>query len=145
MNEREFARWVRLVEIDPDGCWTWVGCTTDDGYGRFKLGNSAVGAHRVSYQHFVGPIPEGLQLDHLCRNRCCVNPTHLEPVTVRENVLRGNGPGGINARKTHCPSGHPLEGENLEMGRNGDRAVRRCRTCRREQGRQSWRRRKAAA
>jgi hypothetical protein len=109
-------------------CWIWVGCRHEKGYGLVGIGGRDMRAHRVSYEHFIGPIPDGLQIDHLCCNPPCVNPAHLEAVTSRENTLRGNGPTAQNARKTHCKYGHPLSGQNL--GR--DRDWRRCLTCQRE-------------
>jgi hypothetical protein len=78
------------------------------------------------YEALVGPIPDGLFLDHTCRNRNCVNPQHLDPVTNKENILRGEGSPAKNARKTHCKNGHPLKGENLVRGSKGERV---CRTC----------------
>lgn len=95
--------------IQEDGCWGWTGSPNGNGYGHARVDGKTYVAHRYVYQSTVGPIPEGLQLDHLCRNRMCVNPSHLEPVTHRENVLRGQGHAAINARKTHCSCGLPLE------------------------------------
>lgn len=112
-----------------DGCWEWTGVRTSDGYGQI-YGRMQM-AHRVMYELLVGPIPEGLELDHLCRNPWCVRPDHLEPVTTRENVLRGVGISAVNARKTECLKGHSLSGENLYL----HRGKRRCRTCRRAAGR----------
>ncbi len=83
-------------------------------------------AHRRVYELLRGPIPEGLTLDHLCRERSCVNPDHLEPVTFRENIRRGQSPPGINSRMTHCKNGHPLSGDNIRIETSGGR---RCRTC----------------
>lgn len=87
-------------------CWNWIACIGGAGYGQFYSGERLVGAHRWSYEHFVGPIPFGLTIDHLCRNRPCVNPQHLEPVTKRENNLRGVGSPAKNAAKIHCKRGH---------------------------------------
>ena len=109
---------------DPDACWLWGGYRDRYGYGRVR----GVLAHRISYTLFVGEIPAGLQLDHLCRNRSCINPRHLEPVTARENTLRGLTGAARNALKTHCPQGHPYDEANTVRDSNG---ARRCRTCRR--------------
>jgi hypothetical protein len=112
------------VEIIPNGCWIWWGRCTEDGYGMF--GTPYKRAHRVAYEIFKGAIPDGLQIDHLCRVRRCVNPEHLEAVTSKENTLRGETITGLNAQKTHCPQGHPLEGDNLYLY-NGKRSCKECR------------------
>lgn len=95
------------------GCWFWIGAGNRNGYGTSCKDNKQAYAHRVVYEYLVGPIPEGLELDHLCRVRCCVNPRHVEPVTPLENMMRGESFAAINARKTHCIHGHPLSGDNL--------------------------------
>ena len=106
------------------GCWLWVASLDRDGYGAAKHQQKSVKAHRLVYEVFKGPIPEGKTLDHLCRVRCCVNPDHLEPVTGPENTKRG-----ARASSTHCKRGHPLFGDNLMIaGRVRERV---CRTCRR--------------
>ncbi len=87
-------------------CWKWGGFIDRDGYGRFKINGRKYLSHRCSYNFFRGLIQKGLVLDHICRNVWCQNPSHLEPVTNRENVLRGVGPSAIHARKKHCPRGH---------------------------------------
>lgn len=95
-----------------DGCWFWRGGMSGrrgQRYGTFNINSTGVMAHRFLYEQLVGPIPEGLTLDHLCRNTACVNPDHLEPVTNRENGLRGFTVAAVNARKTHCPEGHPYD------------------------------------
>ena len=111
-------------------CWLWT-ASTARGYGIFWNGRRKVVAHRISYELFVGFIPNELQLDHLCRVRHCVNPGHLEPVTQQENILRGEGEAAVNARKTHCKRGHPFSGDNLYMrpAYNNRRKSRACRTC----------------
>ena len=110
-------------------CWLWTGATISSGYGQFRFKGRQIVAHRWAYEDAFGPIPKGLDLDHLCRNRNCVRPSHLEPVTRRENVLRGEGLAAQNAVKTHCPQGHPYTGDNLYVQPGGGR---RCRTCHRE-------------
>ncbi len=120
LRERFDSKWSK----DEKGCWLWSGYLTPDGYGRFQLDRSSRVAHRVGYEIYVGRIPDGLELDHLCRIRHCVNPDHLEAVTHEENLRRGEI-GTYNALKTHCPAGHPLSGDNLYV--NSGR--RHCRAC----------------
>lgn len=124
--------WLDKVHIEPTGCWSHENKLNTEGYnvisGRRQGGPKMLKAHRVMYEWLVGPIPEGLQIDHLCRNRWCLNPSHMEPVTNRENGCRGVGPCAVNARKTHCPKcGRPLAHPNLFVERDGGR---RCRSCR---------------
>lgn len=106
-------------------CWLWKAYRDRDGYGVLTCRPKYMRAHRFAYELLIGPIPEGLQLDHLCRIRHCVNPKHLEPVTSRVNSLRGRTLQAINAAKTHCPQGHPYDAENTRFyaGR------RFCHTC----------------
>ena len=117
---REQRFWSKVDPCRTDGCMVWVGKKVD-GYGRFSVGEKEIRAH----QFLAGKASEGLEWDHLCRNRACVNPDHLEAVTTRVNVLRGLGFAAVNTRKIQCPRGHPYDETNtlLYQGR------RYCRTC----------------
>lgn len=124
------------VKLDKSGrCWEWTG-TIDavSGYGRIQVDGSCRYSHRVVYELLVEPIPEGLQLDHLCRNRACCNPAHLEPVTGKVNVERSE-----RAQRSHCQQGHPYAGENLYVYTDKHGYEHRiCRICRDENVRR-WR------
>lgn len=109
-------------------CWEWEGHVQPDGYGTFAIMSKKVPAHRISYLEFVGEIPEGLVLDHLCRNRRCVNPNHLEAVTQQVNLMRGQTMNVLNKDKTHCPKGHEYTDDNTYVRKNG---WRDCKTCKR--------------
>jgi hypothetical protein len=111
------------------GCWEWQAAKTGGGYGLFWLEKTFHLAHRVAYEVLIGPIPEGLTIDHICKNPGCVNPSHMEPVTQGENLRRSESWSGQNMRKTHCPQGHPYEGDNLKLTKEG---FRQCRICTRE-------------
>lgn len=129
MIERLPTRLREKIEVQPDGCWRWTACVTSTGYGRVWTGRRVDWAHRVVYRLLVGPIPEGLVLDHLCRFRACVNPTHVEPVTDRINTIRGDAPDATRRRhraKRFCLRGHPLFGANVRRYRGS----RHCRACR---------------
>lgn len=121
-----------LFRFGTEPCWIWPGKPMANGYAHSTIpapdGGKGVFVYVHSYAHekLIGPIPAGLVHDHLCRHRNCFDPWHLEPVTNRENILRGTGASARCARKTHCPRGHPYEGENLILRPNG---FRRCRTC----------------
>lgn len=124
---------ARLFITANGECWLWTGGHAKAGYGSFTFGRESPGgrrtvpAHRLTYEALVGPIPEGLVIDHLCRNRGCVNPEHLEPVTFKENVLRGVGPTAENAVKTHCKRDHAFTPENTYVASGGGRGCRACR------------------
>jgi hypothetical protein len=130
-----------VAENNPElgHCWLWTASATPNGYGRFVMSADPDGFHRHvpahvwAYEHLVGPIPDGLVLDHFaCDRRICCNPAHVRPTTHRENILRGTGGSARNARKTHCIRGHELTPENLYYnGRNGGRACRKCKAIRR--------------
>lgn len=119
--------WEKIEPLPWSGCWIWMGGLNDAGYGRIH-GNSR--AHRFAYELFVGPIPSGLELDHKCRVRCCVNPHHLEPVPHRVNVLRGDAGLYLKSR-THCPKGHEYTLENT-ITRTDRPGTRECKTCQRD-------------
>lgn len=109
MTRQERARFSGYVTQDANGCWMWNGGTDKDGYGVFYFRKMNRRAHRVSYWASVGEIEDGKLVDHSCRQKGCVNPSHLRCLTHRENVLSGAGPAADNARKTHCPQGHPYD------------------------------------
>jgi hypothetical protein len=134
-EERFFAK-VNKTET----CWLWTGARLPLGYGQFVTTGNRL-AHRFAYEHFVGPIPDGLTIDHLCRNPSCVNPAHMEAVTIQVNLSRGTSGPANNARKTHCLRGHELAGPNLMM--NGK--YRQCRTCRNEAQNRRYRERTSTA
>ena len=129
MKAREEERfWAKVDRRDEDECWPWTGYVTA-GYGRFyPTRRKGVKAHRYAYELLIGPIPAGLHLDHLCRNKLCMNPQHLEPVTLVENVMRGEGVTVQNAQKTHCLRGHEFTPENTRITPQG---WRQCKVCRR--------------
>ena len=137
VSDAQAARfWKRVAKTD--SCWNWLGSLTRSGYGHVGVGKTWGDdpyrrrmlvrlAHRIAYELTKGPIPTGLTLDHLCRNRRCVNPEHLEPVTMGENMRRGISPAAQHAKATHCIRGHPFSGRNLAQWASG----RHCKTCRR--------------
>ncbi len=129
LNLTLLERFKEKVNINTKtGCWEWDASLNEEGYGQFWIDNKTLRAHRVSYELFKGKIPQGLQLDHLCRVRNCVNPEHLEPVTNKENHARGLT-GKINhhcLKKTHCPQGHEYIGNNLYVDPKGHRYCKPC-------------------
>ncbi len=143
MDDRTFARFAARYDMQPDGCWRWNSRGTN-GYGVISINGKQEAVHRLSYGHFHGPIPGGMVIDHTCHNadencpggrtcehRRCVNPAHMRVVTHQVNLDAGRPSGWARGAekqrsKTHCPQGHPYEGENLRIAPTGDRA---CRTC----------------
>lgn len=119
--------WAKVRKDPSTGCWEWTAATSD-GYGHFAVKKGDIrAAHRVAWEMLRGPVPDGLHIDHLCRNRACVNPDHMEPVSCRTNILRGIGPSARHAIKTHCPQGHEYSPDNTYHYRG----QRHCRACRR--------------
>lgn len=120
-------RYMKFVSIpaDRDACWMWIGGIGRDGYGKFSIDYKNRPAHRIAYAMFRGAIPTGMQIDHLCRTRACVNPAHLEPVTNRENTIRANAARGP---RTHCRRGH----SRAEHGLMNTAGYLVCQLCRRE-------------
>jgi hypothetical protein len=133
-DERRF--WSKVALPNEQGCMLWLKGANRDGYGNFRLPTGCTGAHRVAYVLAYGPVPEGMEVDHVkakgCTNRHCVAPDHLEAITHAENVRRGEL-GAARRAKTHCPQGHPYNEENTYR-HNGRRS---CRACRRERRRVS--------
>lgn len=129
MSESLIQRLERLTRLEDSGCWTYTGSLHANGYGQFWINRQNRVAHRVAYELLVGEVPAGADLDHLCRNRACCNPAHLEPVTRRENARRGIK----GVLTTHCPHGHEYVEENIY--RNPKTGHRMCRTCNRDRAR----------
>lgn len=121
--------WSKVDVREIDECWPWTAYITPKGYGRFWTGKTTQYAYRVAYEMRVGEIPTGLELDHLCHNRSCVNPAHLEPVTHEVNIARSS-----NALKTHCKRGHEFTSETTYLKKGGGRQCRACDRLRRKSG-----------
>jgi hypothetical protein len=134
----DLERFNRKVRVGADGCLYWTGAKDTGGYGSFRYEGRAQLAHRVVYEWVIGPIPDGLTVDHLCRHRDCVNTDHMELVSQRDNALRGESPNAQNHRKTHCIRGHPFDDENTIRHDNGQRT---CKACNRIRG-TAWMRKK---
>jgi hypothetical protein len=138
--------WQKVSPEPNSGCWLWTGADNGEGYGTISVpGKRGHKAHRFAYELFVGPIPDGLQIDHLCRVRCCVNPAHLEAVTQKVNVQRGIAVAKTKeyfAAITHCPHGHKYSGDNLRKSKQGHRL---CRTCHRDRERARYHAKKRSA
>jgi HNH endonuclease len=138
--ERLLSRVIFEDEAFPEnGCWFWTGALTDRGYASFSSGYKSYNAHRWLYQWKYGPLPATLQLDHLCRNRHCINPDHLEPLTQKEHSARTPENSSWFTSPTHCKYGHELTPENVYLYPNANgRFARHCRTCRRLRQRKDW-------
>lgn len=125
------TRFIPFIQVT-ETCWLWTGKIERNGYGRFWLNGSQTSAHRFAYETWNGPIPKGMQIDHVksrgCTNRHCVNPDHLEVVTSRENMQRG-GAWLVNGQKTHCPRGHEYTPENTYLQHRGNTTMRQCKAC----------------
>lgn len=148
-NSSGYVRALLVLLAEPDeasGCWLWTRATAgQQGYGRLMIRGKITLAHVASYREWVGPVPSGLQLDHLCRQRSCINPDHLEPVTQAENARRGLS-GVLTPPRSRCPKGHDLTPENrMPRASRTDRPSYRCRTCHNADGRAFRARRKARA
>jgi len=133
------ARIAKKFALDPNGCWTWRAAKSPLGYGKVSMLGKNRFAHRIVYELLVGPIPSGLTCDHLCRNRACVNPAHIEIVDAATNTKRGFGVNYVNAKKINCPKGHPLLPCPWYEG------TRYCRPCTSEASKRSRQRRNKAA
>lgn len=136
------SRLLSKVEKDLEtGCWNFTGSRLPSGYGILWNGKRPTGAHRISFQLFRGEIPLSMEIDHICNNRACVNPDHLQAISHKENILKSSALMGVNARKTHCKRGHPLDGENLHVTPLG---ARQCKACLRMHARNAKARRRNA-
>lgn len=122
---------IEKIDLTDSGCWEWKGNLDRCGYGTTRWSGKQYGTHRLFYRLLVGEVTKGLDLDHLCRNRKCCNPAHLQPVTHKENIMRGAG--AIRNRKTHCPKGHEYIDSNSIFSKKG---IRRCLTCHRNSSRE---------
>ncbi len=127
MTDAPTRFWAKVDRQSDDECWAWTATTNGRGYGLFRFGGRTTRAHRFSYELARGPIPTGLELDHLCRNTLCVNPAHLEAVDHRTNVLRGVGIAAKEVTQTHCLRGHPFNEVNTYVRPTGGRTCRECR------------------
>ena len=138
--------WSKVAKTEGVGhCWFWQGKIQNAGYGVFSLRpTQEVLAHRFAYELLMGPIAGNLQVDHLCRNRACVKPAHMELVTSRENTMRGTSFAAVNAAKTHCKYGHPFDALNTSYRKTPKGIQRRCRQCERERNKRFKQKRRFA-
>jgi len=136
INQRFWSK-VKISDTNSHNkipCWEWTACKNSDGYGKFQINRKLEYSHRLSYENKYGKIPQGLVINHLCRNRSCCNPEHLEQVTVKENNQKGLAGfvNGLKQRaKKQCPQGHPYSKENTYVNPKGDRICKICKliTC----------------
>ena len=147
MDDNALYRFLPKIEYQ-GGHWLWTASKDAKGYGQFKLDGNKVRVHRLAYEHWIGPIPEGLQIDHLCRVKHCANPAHLEPVTSGENTRRGLAPlalAAMRSARTHCKRGHEFTPDNTYIAKAGSSQGRGCRTCKRDSDREAARLRRKQA
>ena len=126
---------LKTFLVTKSDCHEWNGHVTKNGYGLTYCNKKTCYVHRLVYEYYFGSIPTGFQIDHLCKNRKCMNPNHLEAVTQKENILRSDGITAIQSRQTHCVHGHPLSGDNLYVSPKKHRS---CKTCRRNHRHNYW-------
>lgn len=126
-------RFLNKIKILDSGCWKWISTITNQGYGQFWFNGKQRSSHRFIYKYYHGEVNSSLVLDHLCRNRKCVNPEHLEQVSIKENILRGNGFAALNIKKTHCKNGHEFIDNNTHLDSNGHRRCKFCNKIRQQQ------------
>jgi hypothetical protein len=142
LTDGQIKRFFKKVN-KTSGCWIWIGAINNYGYGMVQINGSKHSAHRISYEIAKGAIADNLQIDHLCRNRRCINPEHLEAITQKENLLRGETIAAKNKSKTHCPKGHPYSKKNTIMkNKGGGYRSRQCRICRNEKEKTKYHRKK---
>lgn len=134
VQARELAEWRKITISNVEDCWIWKGAKLH-GYGVTSHKKLDKYAHRWMYKKLIGPIPKELCVDHLCRNRACVNPFHMELVSIGVNVMRGDTIPSRNAKKTHCPNGHPFDEIHTYLRRDRGGKGRHCRTCSNERRR----------
>lgn len=137
-DEKTLTRFhSKYIPVTESGCWIWTDHLCRGDYAQFYINGALQMSHRVSYEIHIGPIPRNMEIDHICRVRCCVNPEHLRPLPHKDNVLCGSGLTAKHALKTHCINGHPFSGDNLQFKPNRNERV--CRQCNKDRA-LAWRR-----